>query len=129
MPVVVASGNVSVSPTAQPGTSIYKLISAATTNAASVKASAGNIYGWFLFNGHQTYTRYVKFYDKATAPVVGTDVPVMTIPLPSGAGANVSFPQGVGFTNGIALAITASVNDNASDAIGADEVVINLLYT
>lgn len=73
----------------------------------------------------------MKFYNKATAPTVGTDIPVMTIPVPAntqGAGISISFSMGVNFPLGISIAITAGSADNDSVGILANEVLINLTY-
>lgn len=107
-----------------------KLISAATTNATSVKASAGQVYGWFISNTNAS-PRYMKLYNKASAPTVGTDVPVMVILIPgntAGAGAVVEFSMGIPFATGIALALTTGVADADTGAVAANEIVINLLF-
>jgi len=109
----------------------FRLISAASTNATSVKASAGKITTITAVSINETTVSYLKIYDKATAPTVGTDVPVMTIPVPTniqGAGIVVSIPNGVTFSNGIAIAVTGGVADSDTTAVLADEVVINLTY-
>ena len=109
----------------------FRLISAASTNATSVKASAGTITTIAAVNINETTVSYLKIYDKATAPTVGTDVPVMTIPIPTniqGAGIVIPIPNGVTFSNGIAIAVTGGVADSDTTAVLADEVVINLTY-
>tara|TARA_R100000541_G_scaffold56507_1_gene65960 strand:- start:800 stop:1258 length:459 start_codon:yes stop_codon:yes gene_type:complete len=109
----------------------FRLISAATTNATSVKASAGKIVTITGLSTNASTVSFLKIYDKATAPVVGTDVPVMTIPIPThtqGAGIVIPICNGVTFLNGIALAITGAVSDSDTTAVAADEVVINLTY-
>lgn len=60
-----------------------RVMSAATTNATSVKASAGNLYGVHLHNSGAAAV-FVKLYNKASAPVVGTDTPVTTLSLSAG---------------------------------------------
>lgn len=97
------------------------LTSAATTNATSVKASAGNLMEASIFNATAA-TIYLKFYNKASAPTVGTDVPIMTIPVVAGALWAAEFGRfGKRFTTGIALAITgaAVATDTTAVAVGA----------
>ena len=109
----------------------FRLISAASTNATSVKASAGTITTITAVSINETTVSYLKIYDKATAPTVGTDVPVLTIAVPThlqGAGIVIPIPNGVTFSNGIAIAVTGGVSDSDTTAVGADEVVINLTY-
>ena len=112
------------------GTTPYKLISLATTNASVVKSSGGNLYS-IVAIGLTSTVRYLKLYNKATAPNVGTDIPVMTIPIPTniqGAGIAIPFSMGVNFPLGISLAITGTAADNGTTAIGAGDVIINLTY-
>ena len=112
------------------GVSASKLISSAGTNATSIKASAGQLYGLFATNANAA-PRYLKIYNKATAPVVGSDVPLQTYLIPgnaAGAGFTRYIPHGIPFTVGIALAITAGAADADASAIGAAEVIVNLEY-
>lgn len=112
------------------GTSAYKLISLATTNANSIKVSGGNLYS-IIAIGLTSTVRYLKLYNKASAPTVGTDVPLMTIPIPAntqGAGVALPFSMGVNFPLGIAIAITSGAADNDTGAVGAGDVIVNLTY-
>lgn len=112
------------------GTSAYKLISLATTNANNVKASGGNLYS-IIAIGLTSTVRYLKLYNKASAPTVGTDVPVMTIPIPAntqGAGVALPFSMGVNFSAGIAIAITSGAGDTDTGAVGAGDVIVNLTF-
>ncbi len=108
----------------------YKLISEATTNANVVKSEKGTLYSLVAI-GLTADVRFLKFYNSSTAPIVGTDVPVLTIPIPSnvqGAGVAISFPFGIGFSTGISFAITSGSADADTGAIGAGDVIINLTY-
>jgi hypothetical protein len=112
------------------GTTPYKLISTASTNANVVKASAGNLYSITAI-GQTSTIKYLKLYNKATAPTVGSDVPVMTIPVPAntqGAGLTIPFPISGNFPLGIGIAITSGAADNDTGAIGAGDVILNLTY-
>lgn len=121
-------GNVALDARTSGGASVSRVISAASTNATSAKASAGQVYGWYLSNANATTAAFLKLYNKASAPVVGTDVPVMTVRIPPGQSANVEFTIGVAFSLGIAFAITGAVADADATAVAANEVVVNLLY-
>ncbi len=109
------------------GYSITRTLAAASTNATSVKASAGRVHGWYLFNTSAA-TKFFKLYNKASAPTVGSDTPVMTIPIPAGAGANVEFVKGITFGTGIAFALTGAVGDADTTALAANDVVLNLFW-
>jgi hypothetical protein len=105
-----------------------KLISAATTNATSVKGSAGTL-GFLAASNINASPRYLKLYDKATSPTVGSDTPVAVFVIPgatTGTGTNLALPTyGLQFTLGIALAITTGVADADTGAVAASEIVVN----
>lgn len=130
---VNTSGGASVTPTPHTagGLTPNRVISAASTNATSVKASAGQVFTIIAVNTNAA-VRYLKLYNKASAPTVGTDTPVLTIPIPgNAAGAGVSIDtggMGIAFATGIALAITTGVADADTGAVAANEIVVNLLY-
>lgn len=120
----LVSGSVTVTPAS--GTS-YNLVTAATTNAAVVKASAGSLYELAVSNLTASAI-YVKFYNKASAPTVGTDVPVLTIPVVANATLMQPFGAlGKRFGTGIAIAVTgaAVATDTTAVAVGAQ---INATY-
>lgn len=112
------------------GATPYHLISAATTNATSVKASAGQVYSVTAFNTNAS-PRYLKFYDLATSPTVGTTAVVQTYLIPgntSGSGLTLALPVGMNFASGIALAITGGIADADTTAIGSGDVAVSLTY-
>jgi hypothetical protein len=112
------------------GTLSAKFISAATTNATSVKASAGVLYCIVAFNLNAA-VRYLKLYNKASAPTVGTDTPVMTVPIPAsatGAGFVLPIPPGVDFSTGLAFALTTAAADADTGAVAANELFVHLIY-
>ena len=112
---------------AQVGYTISRVVSAATTNATSVKASAGQVYGWVLCNNVAS-AKFVKLYNKASAPTVGTDVPVMTITVPANQTVIIELGNGIKFGTGIALAITGAYADADTTATAAGDVIANILW-
>lgn len=108
-----------------------KVISAATTNSTLLKATTGNIY-YLSASNINAAARYVKIYNKATAPTVGTDVPFLVFMVPgntAGAGTNVALPAvGINFSLGLGLAITTGVADTDTGAVAANEIVVNYGY-
>ena len=82
------------------------LSSAATTNATSVKATAGDL---VRIRGYTAAAAavFLKLYNKATAPTVGTDTPVQTIRLAPTALFDLAFDREF-FSLGIAYAITGA---------------------
>lgn len=107
-----------------------RVISGASTNATSVKASAGQLYALYVSNINAS-PRYLKLYNKASSPTVGSDTPVLTFLIPgntSGAAGCFEFSNGIAFGTGIALAITTGVADADTGAVAANELVVNVLY-
>lgn len=106
----------------------YDLISTNSTNATSVSATANTVlYGYYISNTNSSF-RYVKFYNKASAPTVGTDTPVLVLAIPGSGAANVSFPAGINFTTGLAFATTTGAADSDTGAVAANEIIVNLVY-
>lgn len=102
--------------------------SAANTNATVVKSSAGTLYNIGASNTGGA-AAFIKLYNKATAPTVGTDVPVLVLAVP--AGGNVDFdlgPMGHRFSAGIGLAITNLAADTDTTAIAASQVKVLTSY-
>lgn len=112
------------------GATPYKLNSAASTNATSVKASSGQIYSIMCTNTNAA-VRYLKLYNKASAPTVGTDTPVQTYAVPgatTGGGFVLSIPVGMAFSTGIAFAITTGAADSDTGAVALNEIIVNLTW-
>lgn len=109
--------------TTLPTAANYNATTAATTNAAVVKATAGSL--WEVTVSNPTATPvFVKFYNKTTAPTVGTDVPLFTIPCPETALTDIQFPPtGKRFLAGIGIAVTANmVPTDATAAVAGVQV-------
>ena len=126
----VVSKNKPVEPVA-PTYLPFRLISEATTNETVVKASAGVITTISAVGMAEEAMSFLKLYDKATAPVLATDIPVMTIAIPThtqGAGIVIPIPNGLNFSNGIALALTSGIEDQNAVAVLAEQVVLNFTY-
>jgi len=107
------------------GLDIYRNLDLSVTGQV-IKASAGQVYGWYLFNNASS-VRYLKIYNKATAPTQA-DTPVMTIPIPATSGANVEYNIGLEFTAGISVRATTGIADSNTDAPSTNDVVINIFY-
>ncbi len=92
-----------------------------------VKAGQHSLYGGYIYNSAAT-VRFVKFYDKATAAVVGTNTPVLVLPVPAGSGAVFDFGSGVAFQLGLSVGSTTGVANNDTGAPAANDVIVNLFY-
>ena len=122
-PVAIASDQTITNKavTQSSGTTDSRVNAAATTNATSLKASAGNIFSIDVAN-EASYDVFLKLYDKASAPTVGTDTPVWTIPIYSKTGFSRDFPRGRHFSTGIAYAITKLQADTDTTAVVAGDL-------
>lgn len=102
------------------------VVTTASTNAAVVKSTAGNLFNVSASNPTAT-PAYVKLYGKATAPTVGTDIPLITIPVP--ANSAVSFDLGslgARFGSGIGRAVTGAIGaTDTTNAVAGVQVLIS----
>lgn len=112
----------------QGGWTPSKTLSAASTNATSLKASAGQV-GIIVCTNTNASARFLKFYNKASSPTVGTDTPVLTFLIPGNtSGFTINCGCGFEFTTGIAFALTTGVADADTGAVAANEIIVNLGY-
>jgi hypothetical protein len=129
-PVVIASNQTAIPVTIQSGAtggdSTFHLVSAATTNATSVKASAGKVTGWYVYNSNAS-ARKVVFHNTAGTPTAGASV-FFAIMIPGLAAANVSFPDGIDFTAGIAITTVTGLADSDATAVALNDLIINIYY-
>lgn len=101
------------------------VVAGASTNASSIKGSAGQLGNVYAANSDTTWA-YVKFFNKASAPTLGTDTPVFVMALPPGGGGSHPIPAGLQFTTGIAMAITAGAPDaDTTPLTNASKVIVS----
>jgi hypothetical protein len=113
---------VSGSITANPATGTnHNLLTTASNNLTSFVAAACSLMELTVFNNTAAII-YVKLYNKASAPVVASDTPIETIPVPIGGHVGLTFGEvGKRFSTGLAMAVTgaAAVTDATNVAAGA----------
>jgi hypothetical protein len=110
------------------GSSVKHLAAAGDTNATSLKTSAGTVYGATITSRAATPV-YLKFYNKASAPTVGTDTPVLVLGCPATDAKSYPFPKGIEFSTGIAFGMTDDGPlDADTDVMTVDECVISIQY-
>lgn len=114
--------------------STWHLIAANSTNATSVKAG-GTVVASCQLGGIGASPGYLKIYNKASAPTVGTDTPVKTLIIPAastaanGAGSNIEFGAGgLALATGFATAVTGGIADSDTTAVPATTFAINCDY-
>lgn len=105
----------------KPSSTARLLSSAATTNANNIKNAAGDL---FRFKGKNNAAtdKWLKLYNKASAPTVGTDTPIDTIPLLAGQGFDFALDNPLYFSTGIAYAITGAAADADTTALAAGDI-------
>lgn len=105
-------------------------ISLASTNSTLVSGAGQNILKWVVASNNTGTVNWLKFYNKATAPTCGTDIPVLTVMVPTNAtGGGVTpvgfddtrFPLGIGFC----LTALQADNDTGVATVG---IVISIGY-
>ena len=106
-------GTVKVISAAASGVQYQKFISTTGLNATLVKAAPANLQILHIVNGAATQ-RFFKLYNKASAPIVGTDIPIITVTLAPSAASNFTLPAltGIDFSVGLSFAVTLGVADN-----------------
>lgn len=105
----------------------YHKVAGASNNAASIKASAGVVTGWQITNDTE-YPLYVKLYDKAAAPVPGTDTPAQTIGVQAGESAPAPPGPGITYSLGIGIAIVSNIEDADDTPVTANSCVVDIFY-
>lgn len=113
-------------PATSGGWLIHRTLDTGTTGQVA-KGSAGQLYGYYFSNQHASSWRYLKFYNKATAPT-NADIPVATLPLPPDSAGHVPWPQGIAFSTGIGYRATTGIADADNTAPGSNEVTVNVFY-
>ena len=113
-------------PSTSGGWTTFHLVSAATTNATNIKASAGQLGGWFIYNSNAA-ARKLVFHNTAAAPTAGASV-FFSIVIPPTSGANVEFTNGIPFSTGIAITTVTGLADTDSVAVALNDLIINLWY-
>jgi len=128
-PVVLASNVVvtgSLVEIATGGATMWHTASAAGTNPINIKASAGKVTGWYIYNSNGS-ARKVAFHNTAGAPNAGNAV-YFSIPIPALSAANCPFPAGIDFPAGIAITTTTGLADSDATAVALNDLIINILY-
>lgn len=111
---------------------VSSALSAATDNAGVIKAAPGVVFALHV-GTIAAAARYLRLYDKASAPVPATDTPVARFIVPSngatGAGNNMPMPKdGLTFKNGIAMDLTAGIADTDTTATAAADSLWTIIY-
>jgi hypothetical protein len=108
------------------GDTTYHLVSGASTNATNIKASAGVVTGWYIYNSNAS-ARKVAFHNTSGTPTAGSSV-FFSLVIPALSAANVSLPTGIAFSTGIGITTTTGLADSDSTGVASNDLVINIFY-
>jgi hypothetical protein len=108
-------------------TTNYFLSSAASTNATCLKDSPGTIYSLFIHN-NGSGAKYLRLYDKATTPVVGTDIPIAIIQVTANVSKEMCLAHGITFRTGISFALTNGGDLTNASPVTADTMHLHIDY-
>jgi hypothetical protein len=103
--------------------------SAASNNATNMKSSPGKMFAVLGFNAKVTAV-WVKFFNKASLPTVGTDLPFISFYCAGNAPFIFTFPNGIQFSTGVGYCIVTGAPELDNTAVlAADVLNLNILYT
>jgi hypothetical protein len=120
-------GQVGLEARSSGGAVVYRSIDV-DENGVNVKGSAGQVYFLHVINT-SAGNRYLKLYNKATAPTVGTDTPAMTLMVPAGLDRTFDLAAiGAVFGAGIGIGATTGISDSDTGAPATNDVLLNILY-
>lgn len=110
--------------------------SLATTNALLINSGLGTKGAGVSLRAVSSFNAgaaaaYLKLYNLARPPVVGTDIPVMVIAMPANSNppnGGYNDNDGMEFNQGLAIAITALPADTDTTAVAAGQVKVNIAY-
>lgn len=122
-----AGSTVSLNPATSGGLTLSHAVLAASTNATSLKASAGQAYEICL-NNNAAYPIYLKLYNSASAPTVGTTTVVKVIEAQAGVPTCMRTEEGFTFGTGIAWAATKGIADADTTAVLASDGSVEIAY-
>lgn len=132
--IVVAPGSLPFSPnvsailmpTTGGGLSTFHLVSAASTNATNIKASAGQVYAWYIYNSNAS-ARKVAFHNTAGTPTAGVSI-FMALVIPALSAANVELGNGIAFSTGISITTVTGLADTDATAVALNDISLNIYY-
>lgn len=101
---------------------IYTVQSLASVNSTLVLARPG-VLSQISLSNHDATHHFIKFYNKAIAPVVGTDVPLATMLIPPKGIFIITLPFGLNFSKGIGFGLTKNPEISDTTPVPADGIV------
>lgn len=121
-----STNGVSLVPTTTGGLTTYHLVSAATTNLVNIKASAGQVMGWYIYNSNAS-ARKLCLHNNAGTPTAGASI-FFSLVIPATSAANVMLETGIAFSTGIAISTVTGLADTDATAVALNDLVLNIFY-
>ncbi len=103
------------------------VVSAATTNATSIRNGAGKVCGLHMTNNDGTNYAYLKFHNTGAVPTPGVNV-VETFGIPPMSYITHNLDAGSPFTAGIGITITGGAADSDTTAVALNQVVGDIYW-
>jgi hypothetical protein len=108
----------------------FSYVATATTNATLVAGRPADLTGWSVVNTSAA-VKYVRVFNKATAPVPASDAAliVLRIPLAAGQRSDVQIASnGEWMSAGLAFNITGAAADTDTTVTAAGDVTVAFFY-
>lgn len=103
----------------------FNLSTAASTNITVVKAQPVNLER-IVLNNIGTIA-FIKIYNKATTPVLATDVPFMIVTCPANNSVSLDL-TGIRLSAGFSIAVTNLAADTDATAVAVKQIKLSLGY-
>lgn len=95
---------------------------ALTSTVQAIKASAGKLYGYYIYNPNSS-AQFVQFYNTASGSVtVGTTSPLFMLTIPATSAANLLNDIGITFGTAMSWAATSTAGGNGAPSTALDAV-------
>ncbi len=107
--------------------SVFTLDAAAGTNDTLIITGARLVYGIDIFNASAA-TIYLRLYDKATAPIVGTDIPYRVYAIPTLQSMHLQWAYGDRYLLGLGLGLTAGAGYLDATVVAAHDAQVVVIH-
>jgi len=109
--------------------SILAVVSTASTNATNIKAVQTQVFTLVASNTSAAF-KFLKIFNKASAPTLGTDTPVLNIAIPPNSSVDVGTNTfALRLTLGLSYAITGGSALLDNTAVGAGDVCFSIVHS
>lgn len=123
-----ATTTISLVPETTGGETTFHFVAAASTNATSLKASAGQLYSVDIFN-NAAYPVYFKLYNTASAPSsCGATNLAKVVGTQAGTQHTIKTEQGWAFATGIGYCLVKNIVDSDNTAVLLSDAVVDGSY-